>query len=203
LGGEGGRRTRRGRGSDRQETDNQQEGNQEPALSPSPIIEALLPDPAQPPAETTVLQGLLGRSDREGYWRLYFSTALNQYVEFRAEDVLYSEAIPKEESPLGVEAVRLWLNKEAKIMFPGYGYPGLELARAPYYGYPGFELARTPYYGYPGFELARTPYYGYPGFELARTPYYGYPGFELARTPYYGYPGFELARTPYYGYPLV
>jgi hypothetical protein len=183
-----------------QQEGNQEEGNQEPVLSPSPLIDALIPDPAQPPPDTTVLQGLLGRSEREGYWRVYFSNSLKDYAEFNAEDVLYSEPIPKEESPLGAEAARVWLRKEAKMTYPGY--PGVELARSPYYGYPGIELARSPYYGYPGVELARSPYYGYPGFELARSPYYGYPGFELARSPYYGYPGFELARSPYYGYPL-
>lgn len=134
MGSERGRRTRRGRGLDSQEAENQQEGNQEPELSPSPIIEALVPDPAQPPAETTVLQGLLGRSDKEGHWRVYLSSSLTEYAEFRAEDALHIEPIPKEESPLGAEGARVWLKQEARMM---YRYPGVGAAAVrPYYAYP-------------------------------------------------------------------
>jgi hypothetical protein len=46
-----------------------------------------------------VFEGLLGPSDREGYWRLYFTQGLNNYAEFRAEDVVFSEPIPLDQPP--------------------------------------------------------------------------------------------------------
>jgi hypothetical protein len=117
---EGGKPTGRGRGSDSQEAGNQQEGTQQHKLAASPVVEALVPDPAQPPSDAMVIQGLLGRSDKEGYWRIYYSSDLKTYAEFRAEDALYSEPIPKEESALGLEVTRVWLKQEAEMMYPTY-----------------------------------------------------------------------------------
>jgi len=152
LASEGARRTGRGRGSDSREAGNQQEGNQRAELTPSPVAEALIPDPAQPPPDTTVLQGILGRSDKEGYWRVYFSSSLKEYVEFKAEDALYSDPISKEESPLGVEATRVWLKQDARMMCP-YGYPGSAAAGGPPPGWT-IEPARWRQDVTPGFAAA-------------------------------------------------
>jgi hypothetical protein len=59
-------------------------------LVPDPLVEKLVPDPCQPSTPTVALLGLLGRSSREGYWRLYFSSGLKRYAEFKEEDVLHS-----------------------------------------------------------------------------------------------------------------
>jgi xanthosine utilization system XapX-like protein len=88
------------------------------ALVPDPLVESLVPDPSQPPPPTVTLAGLLGRSAKEGHWRLYFSSALERYAEFKEEDVLGSVKIPKEQSPFaGLEATRVWLKREAEVEY--------------------------------------------------------------------------------------
>jgi hypothetical protein len=87
-------------------------------LVPDPLVEKLVPDPSQPPPPTVALVGLLGRSRREGHWRLYFSTELNRYAEFKEEDVLRSVKIPREQRPFaGLEATRVWLKREAEVEY--------------------------------------------------------------------------------------
>jgi hypothetical protein len=64
------------------------------------------------------LAGLPGRSAKEGYWRLYFSSTLERYAEFKEEDVLGSVKIPKEQSPFaGLEATGVWLKREAEVEY--------------------------------------------------------------------------------------
>jgi hypothetical protein len=63
-------------------------------LTQDAIIDKLMPDPAQSIPNTTVFEGFLGRSTRQGYWRLYFTSELNDYVEFQEGDVLSSEKSP-------------------------------------------------------------------------------------------------------------
>jgi hypothetical protein len=87
-------------------------------LSQDPFVERLRPDPAQPPTPVRVLEGLMGKSDREEYWRLYFTRELNSYVEFRAEDVVYSEPIPSDQPPfVGLDATRVGIQRDATIEF--------------------------------------------------------------------------------------
>jgi hypothetical protein len=93
-------------------------GPEEEELSPDPFVERLRPDPSQPPIPVRVLEGLLGESDREGYWRLYFSRELDNYAEFRAEDVVFSERIPPDQSPfLGLDATRVGIRRDATVEF--------------------------------------------------------------------------------------
>src|SRR5215217_898374 len=88
-------------------------------LSEDPIVERLVPDPSQPPTPPPVaLVGLLGRSLREGYWRLYFSSQLERYAEFKEEDVLNSVKIPQEQPPFaGLEATKVWLRRDAEVEY--------------------------------------------------------------------------------------
>jgi len=75
-----------------------------------PTVEQLRPDPSQPPQRAQTLNGLWGDSDRPGFRRLYFSTTLSSYAEFRTEDVLTAVEIPPQQPPfLGVQATRVTL----------------------------------------------------------------------------------------------
>src|SRR5829696_1386386 len=87
-------------------------------LSEDPIVGRLVPDPSQPPPPKVALEGLLGRSIREGYWRLYFSSDLERYAEFKEEDVLHSEKIPQEQLPFaGLQATKVWLRRDAEVEY--------------------------------------------------------------------------------------
>jgi hypothetical protein len=40
---------------------------------------------------------MLGKSNREGSWRIYFSPALNEYVEVAEDDIVYTHDLPDPE----------------------------------------------------------------------------------------------------------
>jgi hypothetical protein len=76
-------------------------------VRPSEILEQIVRNPAQP--EVRRLTGfLLGRSDRDDYWRLYLTVDLNHYLEIRKEDTLHAQ-----EFRPGRTVV--WINPDAKI----------------------------------------------------------------------------------------
>jgi hypothetical protein len=82
------------------------------------FVERVHPDPSQQPQSTVELTGLLGNSDREGYRRLYFTRSLDYYAEFRTEDVVYSEQVPRDRPPMvGTEATRIALKRDAPIHY--------------------------------------------------------------------------------------
>ena len=75
-----------------------------------------MPDPAQPPSPTVQYEGLVGKSTRgEDHWRLYISRDLSEYIEFNEDDVLSSESITKERSPMGLDTTRVWLKRDVTI----------------------------------------------------------------------------------------
>jgi hypothetical protein len=86
-------------------------------LEPDPIVDKLVPDPSEPAVPAVMLEGFLGPSARDGYWRLYFTTELNEYSEFREVDLLHREPIAKEYPPFtGLESTRLWIKPNAEVM---------------------------------------------------------------------------------------
>jgi hypothetical protein len=83
-----------------------------------PRVERLRPDPSQPAQRVRTLSGLWGDSDRVGFGRLYLTSALDTYAEFRLDDVIATAEIPADESPfLGEQATRLELRDEAVVDF--------------------------------------------------------------------------------------
>ena len=100
------------------ESEEESGGPEEEGLSQDPFVEKLRPDPSEPPIQVRVLEGLLGESDRERYRRLYFSRELDNYAEFRHEDVVYSEPIPSEQPPFfGLDATRVGIRRDATIEY--------------------------------------------------------------------------------------
>src|SRR5262245_16689131 len=55
-------------------------------LQQDPLVERLRSDPSQPPA--VEYQGFLGHSEKEGYWRLYLTRALDDYLEIAENDIV-------------------------------------------------------------------------------------------------------------------
>jgi hypothetical protein len=97
---------------------NEESGNEEfgtEGLQEDAFVEGLIHDPTQPAPPFGVFEGLLGKSPRRGYWRLYLDIELTRYLEFKEEDVLASATIPKKQSRLGLEGTKLWLKRDATI----------------------------------------------------------------------------------------
>src|SRR5262245_8364936 len=83
-----------------------------------PHVDRLRPDPSSPPAEVAILEGLAGKSDRDGWARVYLSPSLNYYAEIRREDIVYTEPIPPEQPPMkGLKCTRVAVKKDAVIEF--------------------------------------------------------------------------------------
>lgn len=83
-----------------------------PRLEPDEVVQGLAPDPASVP-NARMFVGLLGPSARDGYWRLYFSTELKDFVDVAEGDVLYAKSLRTPENPLGGTA--LWVRAEADL----------------------------------------------------------------------------------------
>lgn len=83
-----------------------------------PHVDQLRPEPSAPPSDVVILEGLAGKSDREGWARLYFNRTLTYYAEFRREDIVFTEAIPPEQAPMiGLKATRVGIKKDAVIEY--------------------------------------------------------------------------------------
>jgi hypothetical protein len=83
-----------------------------------PHVDQLRPEPSAPPSDVVILEGLAGKSDREGWVRLYFNRTLTYYAEFRREDIVFTQAIPPDQSPLpGLKATRVGIKKDAVIEY--------------------------------------------------------------------------------------
>lgn len=76
------------------------------------VVDKLIPDPAQS-SNFAVVSGWLGRSDREGKWRLYVSPTLNEYVEFSSEDVCHHEPLDQASA---VARTIVWLKAAAEMV---------------------------------------------------------------------------------------
>lgn len=81
-------------------------------LRPHPLTESLLPSPAAHPNAVT-FSGFLGRSTKDGFWRLYLSDELDEFLELKADQILHSEQIDVCGQPAGI--VRLWVPKDAQL----------------------------------------------------------------------------------------
>lgn len=82
-------------------------------LREDPLVERLLPDPSQPPPELMKLIGFLGRDAEQGYWRVYFTTHLDNYVRVAEADIVASQ--PLESSRAEPARTEVLVKREAKL----------------------------------------------------------------------------------------
>jgi hypothetical protein len=76
-------------------------GSKDSGLREDAIISRLKPAPGQAPVGLTSYIGLLGRSPREGYWLLYSTLDMSQWMEINESDIVHSEQLPPDRSPFG------------------------------------------------------------------------------------------------------
>lgn len=66
-----------------------------PDFKEDELVENIVPDPSQlsksPPVNIVKLEGYFGKSDKQGYWRLYVSSEFQRYFELAEEDILYRQ----------------------------------------------------------------------------------------------------------------
>jgi hypothetical protein len=76
------------------------------------LVEQLMPDPANP-QPTIQIRGWLGKGTKEGLWRVYINSSLDEFFEFSDKDIVHTEPIPEQQSHLG--ATTVWLNRGAVL----------------------------------------------------------------------------------------
>jgi hypothetical protein len=76
------------------------------------LISSLVPDPADVP-NVRMYVGLLGKSSKKGYWRLYTSPQLTDFIEVREEDILHAEQMEGDGALLRGTAA--WINADARL----------------------------------------------------------------------------------------
>ena len=102
--------------ADRSDKDDERSEEDLGSRPQDPFVERLRPDPSEPPTRVMVLDGLLGDSDRPGFRRLYFTSELDHYAEFRADQVLSVETLPADRPPFpGQESTRVTLPRDATV----------------------------------------------------------------------------------------
>ena len=58
--------------------------------------------------------GFLGKSARDGYWRLYLSPDLGDFVDIPEDAIIHREQLDRERSTLG--GTIIWIRREANIV---------------------------------------------------------------------------------------
>ena len=74
-------------------------------LEQDDLVEMLSPDPAQRGPQGLIGTGWLGRSIEDGYWRLYPSPELDEYIEVAESDIVMRRPLDPAISPLGGSVV--------------------------------------------------------------------------------------------------
>ena len=82
------------------------------------FISKVVADPAKPP-DTILLTGFQGPSSEEGHTRIYQDATLQSYVDVPDDAIVHTEALPKEQSPLGGSYI--WLKKDAEVLHGNVG----------------------------------------------------------------------------------
>jgi hypothetical protein len=78
------------------------------------LVEKLRSDPSQN-TDVRIVTGYLGKGAQEGYWRLYISPQLNEYLEISEEDIVHNQSLATEQSPLG--GTVLWIKSSSNLQY--------------------------------------------------------------------------------------
>ena len=72
----------------------------------------VVPDPKNP-GESLLLTGFLGASTESKQTRIYWDPSLSSYVDVDNANIIHSEPLPKEQSPLGGSYI--WVKRSAEV----------------------------------------------------------------------------------------
>lgn len=70
-------------------------------LKPDFLVQEIRPNASERGETTHVVTGWLGESDRDGFWRLYATPELDDYIELSEADIVSAKEVPTNISPLG------------------------------------------------------------------------------------------------------
>jgi hypothetical protein len=76
----------------------------------------VVPDPKNP-TDALLLTGFLGASSEAGQTRIYWDASLSSFVDMDTADILHTEPLPKDQSPLG--GAYIWVKRSAEVSVGG------------------------------------------------------------------------------------
>ncbi|HEY6341483.1 MAG TPA: hypothetical protein VIY49_08335 [Bryobacteraceae bacterium] len=76
------------------------------------FVAKVVPDPKKP-GEALLLTGFLGASPDPKYTRIYWDPSLSSYADINSADIIHTEPLPKEQSPLG--GAYVWVRRSAEV----------------------------------------------------------------------------------------
>lgn len=103
--------------ADQEDPDNpegQQPSSAKQDLRQDELVDRLMPHPSQQ-QPLTVLSGFLGRSPEAGHWRLYLTPTFDEYVEISEENIVHSQPLEQERSPLG--GTMVWVRSGTPLQY--------------------------------------------------------------------------------------
>jgi hypothetical protein len=89
-----------------------------PKIRLDEFVAKVVPDPNNA-GELLLVNGFLGKSSEEDHTRIYWDASLNTYVDVKDADIVHTESLSKEASPLGGSYV--WVKRDAKVYFGAGG----------------------------------------------------------------------------------
>lgn len=82
-----------------------------PEIEADALVERLIPDPGKPAAQ--LLSGYLGKSDRDGVWRIYLNLEFTEYLEIAEEDILHVEKLGRGDASQA--GAWIWVKRDATV----------------------------------------------------------------------------------------
>ena len=76
----------------------------------------VVPDPKNA-GDVVLVTGFLGDSSKPGHTRIYWDASMSSYIDAEEADILHTEPLPKEQSPLGGSYI--WLKRTARGLSGG------------------------------------------------------------------------------------
>lgn len=147
-------------------------------ITPHPLVQALVPDPKQPPQPTVKLVGLPGTSPDASSTRLWLDHDLSSYVDVPSGSVLYNKTLPEDGGSV------LWVAADAKL---NYGSVGSHTAQGSYLGGSIVQQNLAGAAGYGASTYTPAPYqtpYGTPSVHtICPTPTATFAPCHVTHTP--------------------
>ena len=91
---------------------------EQPKIRLDELTARAVPDPKNP-EEALLVAGFVGASSEPEKTRIYWDASLSTYVDVDTADILHSEPLTKEQSPLGGSYI--WLKRNAQVFFGSAG----------------------------------------------------------------------------------
>src|SRR6266702_3426934 len=94
------------------------ESESSPEFEQHELVERLRPDPnIPPPPDLLVVNGWRGKSNLEGYCRIYLTASLTDHVDYPCEDEVFSQSLTNEGSSLSQPPTQVRIKPSNNVLY--------------------------------------------------------------------------------------